>query len=737
MNKKVVLSVLSTAVVASMAASAFAAPKDGLYIGGNVNKYYSTDVLLNMNAAAKAAYVNEVKSITDFNNLVFVDFSGKGASIQEILEDGLANAKAEALVKEDFATSYAVATVTGSTDGTYDARAAVDPSTPVGDLKVESVSAINTSGVEFKFAALTADIKGATVEVKDNNNNVVPVVAQDLVKGETSAAFDFVTALTTAPTGVWKVNGVSFNLDDVKKFDDIVAAAFSGNEVTTLSLLKAAGLTDIKDEQISNYVAAINTSTTKQTLADIQAIIKTVNDTALTGAEEKAITDAVNNATNQVQLLAALQNKAFKHVNADWIQQYKADIDAVKAPPAFGTTDTVIEIQAIVDAANIAKIGAANTAATTAAAQNAVTALIQAYMVDDATTPGALTPKADAIKASQIKAGVFKVKEATTQGTLYSALTALASLDSANLPAASLNGNLKAEYLTAKGTATITNTASVKSDIVDAGATAGLNAALTALDALTATATDAQVKAALQTVANVTAHETVAANKLDMSSVKDANLNKYLTDTTVGFDAVGGPLTLAEIQTAISTVNADAGLGGAVATVNATTSTTSNVRAALIDIAVAQSATGSKTVVDNFLSLSTQAQLEVAQLVIDNRPAAPGYVDAEAIVKKADGTGAIDTQVTAHAAQLAKFNAIDDLASATTANIKAALDDYAFVGYVSLTNTQKVAVAQEIGKLTKTSGTTTTPLNFGGTDAVKSFKQANDIITAAKTAAGI
>lgn len=179
MNKKVVLSVLSTAVVASMAASAFAAPKDGLYIGGSVNKYYSTDVLLNMNAAAKAAYANEVKSITDFNNLVFVDFSGKGASIQEILDEGLAAAKSEALVKEDFATSYAVATETGSTDGSYDARANVEGTTP-GDLKVDSVSAINASAVKVAFNNEVYASSAETLsnyEILDAYGNPVPAPA--------------------------------------------------------------------------------------------------------------------------------------------------------------------------------------------------------------------------------------------------------------------------------------------------------------------------------------------------------------------------------------------------------------------------------------------------------------------------------------------------------------------------------------------------------------------------------
>jgi len=44
-KKQLTLSVLSTALVASMAASAFAAPKAGVYIGGNVDKYYSFSAL--------------------------------------------------------------------------------------------------------------------------------------------------------------------------------------------------------------------------------------------------------------------------------------------------------------------------------------------------------------------------------------------------------------------------------------------------------------------------------------------------------------------------------------------------------------------------------------------------------------------------------------------------------------------------------------------------------------------
>ncbi|MGG3488649.1 hypothetical protein ABES19_02425, partial [Brevibacillus choshinensis] len=143
MNKKVVLSVLSATFVASMAASAFAAPKDGLYIGGNVQKHYSFKTLLDLDAAGKAKFNADLAANgANFNNLVFVDLDGKGASISEILDEGLDEAKKEALVDADFADSYSTIGTDGSVTGTYDPTNDL-PDAPAGDLKVESVSAIS------------------------------------------------------------------------------------------------------------------------------------------------------------------------------------------------------------------------------------------------------------------------------------------------------------------------------------------------------------------------------------------------------------------------------------------------------------------------------------------------------------------------------------------------------------------------------------------------------------------
>ncbi|NRS49425.1 Ig-like domain-containing protein [Brevibacillus sp. HB2.2] len=151
MNKKVVLSVLSTTLVASVAASAFAAPKDGIYIGGNIKKYYSTDVLFEMTPQAKATYASELNAMaSDFNNVVFVDYKGNGASIEELFTKGSKVALGEPLKKADFADLYKVVNKDGSSTATEDARSKVDGDN-TGDLKVESVSANNLRTIAIKF----------------------------------------------------------------------------------------------------------------------------------------------------------------------------------------------------------------------------------------------------------------------------------------------------------------------------------------------------------------------------------------------------------------------------------------------------------------------------------------------------------------------------------------------------------------------------------------------------------
>ncbi|MGQ7277737.1 hypothetical protein ACT91Q_07180 [Brevibacillus thermoruber] len=147
MNKKLVLSVLSTAVVASMAASAMAKPKAGFYVGGNVDKYYSIDAFLNHLDTALDEIIDNLDSTT------FVDENGKAAPFLSALnaqtEEEL-NAVTEPARLDHFEKNpYTIVDGTGS----YNPEEDEDLLAPEpGELKVESVSAINAKTLEIKFS---------------------------------------------------------------------------------------------------------------------------------------------------------------------------------------------------------------------------------------------------------------------------------------------------------------------------------------------------------------------------------------------------------------------------------------------------------------------------------------------------------------------------------------------------------------------------------------------------------
>lgn len=208
MNKKVTLSLLSATVFASMAASAFAAPTQGVYMGGSVDKFYKLDDLFNLSAAAKKQFVVDMNAANpdgDFNNLVFVDFDGKGAKFSEILAKGTLSKAKRDLTKTDFEGSYVTVNLDGSNGVSYDPRNdAVD--VPTGDLKVESVSAINAKEIQVNFGtevdedsakAATYELSVATssgktikivtgsIELTEDGKGVILPLDNALAKGDT------------------------------------------------------------------------------------------------------------------------------------------------------------------------------------------------------------------------------------------------------------------------------------------------------------------------------------------------------------------------------------------------------------------------------------------------------------------------------------------------------------------------------------------------------------------------
>ncbi|MED3500132.1 hypothetical protein P4479_16985 [Brevibacillus agri] len=195
MNKKVTLSLLSATVFASMAASAFAAPTQGVYMGGSVDKFYKLDDLFNLTAEAKKQFVTNLNTANpdgDFNNLVFVDFDGKGAKFSEILAKGTLSKAKRDLIKTDFEGSYVTVNLDGSNGVSYDPRNdAVD--VPTGDLKVESVSAITTT---VKKAA------DQQLGIQVNGNRTVTVDELKAAGYSVEFLFNFSATPTEKTTGV-------------------------------------------------------------------------------------------------------------------------------------------------------------------------------------------------------------------------------------------------------------------------------------------------------------------------------------------------------------------------------------------------------------------------------------------------------------------------------------------------------------------------------------------------------
>jgi hypothetical protein len=211
-----------------------------------------------------------------------------------------------------------------------------------------------------------------------------------------------------------------------------------------------------------------------------------------------------------------------------------------------------------------------------------------------------------------------------------------------------------------------------------------------------------------------------------MSTIDDALLVDYAAEFVV--DTIGTGSDVDAVQTAVGNVNDGAALDVAVDIINDKESTAVQVRNALIDIAID---VDEATVGNVFLNLSAQAKLEVAEFVIEERPAA-GYADIDAILKS-DASGALGVAMTAHSTKLGEFNTIGDLGDVgtTTITTKTALDTYAYAPYKALTNAEKLAVATEINELTKLVGDVETPLDFSGEDKVKTLAEANAYIDAA------
>jgi len=170
-KKQLALSVMSTALVASMAASAFAAPKAGVYIGGDVDKYYSFEAMgLNMDT-----FLDEMIDTVPDVLYVSKDGEAKGGNLAELLF--VSNPKSHFV---DVTTEMAndIGGEAGfyevSEDGTVsETKKPFDPEVTPGELKVESVSAINLTTLEVKFTQPVTEIATSNITLSKGSVDTV------------------------------------------------------------------------------------------------------------------------------------------------------------------------------------------------------------------------------------------------------------------------------------------------------------------------------------------------------------------------------------------------------------------------------------------------------------------------------------------------------------------------------------------------------------------------------------
>ncbi|MFE1627015.1 hypothetical protein ACFLFF_09750 [Brevibacillus reuszeri] len=215
-KKQLALSVMSTALVASMAASAFAAPKAGVYIGGNVDKYYSFEAMgLNMDK-----FLDEMIDTVPDVLYVSKDGEAKGGNLAELLfvsnpKSHFVDVTDEMFADIDGADGFyrvnedgTVGTVKEKPDGTV---------TP-GELKVESVSAITDKSVTIKFAtAPAADPLASSFSVKDSNGNTYSVTT--VAKSQEAGVYVLTLGTSITGKGTLTVKASATDTGATKDFD--------------------------------------------------------------------------------------------------------------------------------------------------------------------------------------------------------------------------------------------------------------------------------------------------------------------------------------------------------------------------------------------------------------------------------------------------------------------------------------------------------------------------------------
>lgn len=219
-------------------------------------------------------------------------------------------------------------------DGTGDDDCLIDQE--VADLNITDIE-VNRKQIKVTFDALEKSLDDVTLTVLDNNGNEVKVKSVAIIKkGATEAKFEFNNYLSEKPTGVWNVNGVSFNLTEKAFVEDVKANLDNGKLDKVLEKEEYKGLVTYNTKRVKNYAEELQKAELKE-VKDIQSVIDKVNAELdkeessnaelnkyidlLKKVSKNGTQEQFNNVLNE-----GVEAKYIKDVNPDYMEDYKKEI---------------------------------------------------------------------------------------------------------------------------------------------------------------------------------------------------------------------------------------------------------------------------------------------------------------------------------------------------------------------------------------------------------------------------
>lgn len=245
-------------------------------------------------------------------------------------------------------------------DGTGDDDYLIDQE--AYDLKITDVE-VNRKQIKVTFDALEKSLDDVTLTVVDNNGNEVKVKSVAIIKkGATEAKFEFNNYLSEKPTGVWNVNGVSFNLTEKAFVKEVKDANNDEKLGKVLAKEEYKDLVTYNKDRLANYVEKLQKAELKE-VKDIQSVIDKVNaelDKEKSESEYINLLKKVLRSGSDDQLLNELSSK-FQGINKELVNEYRTKLTEELNNKQIKLTQIQEVIDDINKAANAEKINDAKT----------------------------------------------------------------------------------------------------------------------------------------------------------------------------------------------------------------------------------------------------------------------------------------------------------------------------------------------------------------------------------------